>query len=147
RDATATSVLATWTSGPVVDTTTWRRIAIVFQPPVGARVARIRLIAQRRTGSSNDGYFDAIALRPVGIPTVAAGAVSLAEGTGGVTTASVPVTFHCPGAPVEVTFATADGTAVAGADYVPTSGAVTLDATTSAVAIPIEIAADALDEL
>ena len=40
----------------------WKDYKINTTCPVGARVLRVRLIAQRRCGSDNDGYFDDIVL-------------------------------------------------------------------------------------
>src|SRR5690606_20599043 len=63
----------------------WRRLGRRLAAPPGTRAARIRLRAIWTLGSQNDGWFDAIALRPIAVPTVTAAPVVIAEGTGGTT--------------------------------------------------------------
>lgn len=147
-DAAGSPLGAAWSSGEVASPTEWRHLAYFVSAPAGARRARVRLRSIWSFGTQNDGWFDAVSLRPVGIPTVAAGAVALAEGTGGSSSAEVPVALHCPAAaPVELAFATADGTALAGSDFTATSGTVVLDGATPTASIPVEIATDPIDEL
>ncbi len=147
-DALGTALGPVWSSGEVASPWEWRRVGRNLTAPTDARTARIRLRSLWTFGTQNDGWFDAVALRPVGIPTVTAAPVTLVEGTGGSSIAPVPVTLYCPTAtPQEVTFTTADGTAVAGSDYVPAAGTVVLDATTPATALPIDIVTDLVDEI
>lgn len=147
RDALGATLGLVWSSGEIASPWEWRRIGRSLEAPAGARAARLRLRSLWTFGTQNDGWFDAVSLRPVGIPTVVAGSVTLPEGTGGTSLAQIPVTLHCAAAtPVEVSFSTADGTAVAGSDYAAASGTRTLDATTPSEAISVEIVADSIDE-
>src|SRR4029450_192321 len=50
------------------------------------------------------------------------------------------------GEPVTVAYTTADGTAVAGADYVATSGVLTLPPGATSATIPVTVLADGVDE-
>ncbi|MBV9495282.1 MAG: right-handed parallel beta-helix repeat-containing protein, partial [Acidobacteria bacterium] len=61
-----------------------------------------------------------------GAPVLSIGNVSLAEGNSGTTTFRFPVTLSSPsGQTVTVSYATANGTAIAGSDYGATSGTLT----------------------
>jgi hypothetical protein len=147
-DAAGSPLGGVLSSGEVASPIEWRQLAHLVSAPPGARRARLRLRSIWSFGTQNDGWFDAVVLRPVGIPTVTAAPVTLTEGTGGGAIAPVAVTLHCPVAtPQEVTFATAAGTATAGSDFLPAAGTVVLDAATPAIAVPVEIVTDSVDEL
>lgn len=66
RDASNTSVLASFNSGNKGSINTWQLISNTQVAPVGTRTIRVRLIATRFNGSYNDGYFDDISLTPAG---------------------------------------------------------------------------------
>ena len=85
---------------------------------------------------------------PPGIlPTVSVGDLVVAEGDGVNTTASFAVMLSAPSAqPVTVGYATADGTALAGSDYLSASGTVTFPPGTTAAAVPVTVLADAATE-
>jgi hypothetical protein len=68
-------------------------------------------------------------------PDMSAGDVAVAEGTGGTTTASVPASY-----------ATADGTAIAGEDYTAATGTVTFAVGEQAKAVPVAVTPDAAVE-
>lgn len=73
-------------------------------------------------------------------PTIRAGDVQVTEGEGGTTDATFTVTLSAASSqPVTVDYATADGTAVSGSDYLPVSGTLTFapGVTTQTVAVPI----------
>ncbi|HET9317550.1 MAG TPA: Calx-beta domain-containing protein, partial [Vicinamibacteria bacterium] len=72
---------------------------------------------------------------------------SMAEGTGSNPTLNLTVTLsQASSQPVTVGFSTANGTAVAGADYVAATGTVTFPAGTTTRPIGITLVGDALDE-
>lgn len=59
-----TSALHTYDSDTISSQGVWSRIFNSFLAPSGTRYVRIYLIASRRSGIANDGYFDAISLTP-----------------------------------------------------------------------------------
>jgi VCBS repeat-containing protein len=76
-------------------------------------------------------------------PTVSAGTVSVAEGNSGTTSATFNVTLSAPsGKPVKVNYATADGSAVAGEDYVATSGMLIFPAGTTSQSVTVLVNGD-----
>jgi chitinase len=73
-------------------------------------------------------------------PTLQADDVQVTEGDSGTTAATFTVTLSAASAqPVTVAYTTADGTALAGSDYLPTSGTLTFapGVTTQTVTVPI----------
>jgi Ca2+-binding RTX toxin-like protein len=72
--------------------------------------------------------------------------LTLTEGTGGTTTATVTVTRTDASAAASVDWATADGTAEAGADYTSASGTLSFGIGETSKTIDIDIAPDALWE-
>ena len=65
RNAANTTMIARLDSGEVSSTTAWQLIEDTRIVPAGTGWIRIRLIATRRTGTTNDAYFDALSLRAV----------------------------------------------------------------------------------
>ncbi|HEU4768602.1 MAG TPA: RHS repeat-associated core domain-containing protein [Pyrinomonadaceae bacterium] len=65
RNATNTTLIARLDSGEVSSTNAWQLLEDTRIVPVGTGWIRIRLIATRRSGTTNDAYFDALTLRPV----------------------------------------------------------------------------------
>lgn len=62
-------ILTSFDSGDYGDASIWTLISNDTIAPVGTRFIRIRLIATRRSGSNNDGYFDALSLStPIPLP-------------------------------------------------------------------------------
>ena len=77
------------------------------------------------------------------LPTVSISGVSHKEGKSGVTTVSMVVTLSArSGQPVDVSYATADGSAVAGQDYVAAAGTVHFPAGTTRQTIKLQIVGD-----
>ena len=64
RDAGNTAILDAFDSGPINSHQVWRLVSDGRVAPVNTRFVRIRLISERLSGASNDGYFDALSLRP-----------------------------------------------------------------------------------
>jgi fibro-slime domain-containing protein/uncharacterized repeat protein (TIGR01451 family) len=80
-------------------------------------------------------------------PWLAIGDLALFEGDAGSPTASVPVTLSCAtDHPVTVSFATANGEAVAGADFISTTGILTFLPGETSKAITVPVVADAAIE-
>lgn len=76
-------------------------------------------------------------------PSLAVGAVVQAEGDGGESLFAFPVTLSSAAAvPVSVTFATSNGTAVAGGDYAATNGTLTIAAGTATGFIHVAVQGD-----
>jgi RHS repeat-associated protein len=65
RNAANTTMIARLDSGEVTSTSAWQLLADTRPAPAGTGWIRLRLIATRRTGTTNDAYFDAISFRPV----------------------------------------------------------------------------------
>lgn len=87
-----------------------------------------------------DGTATATILNDDSPPTLSIADASLAEGASGVTYLVLTVTMNKPAAgPVTVDFDSADGTAVAGSDYVGVSGQLTIPAgsTSGTISVPI----------
>jgi hypothetical protein len=76
-------------------------------------------------------------------PTVALGDIALREGDDGSAVARFPVMLTTPSAiPVSIDFATSNGTAQAGSDYVATNGTLTIPAGEAAGTIDVRLVAD-----
>ena len=65
RNAANTTMIARLDSGEVSSTNAWQLVEDTRIVPAGTGWIRIRLIATRRTGTTNDAYFDALSLRAV----------------------------------------------------------------------------------
>ena len=80
-------------------------------------------------------------------PSLAVADVAQTEGGPGNTTALVTVTATgASSLPITMSFATADGTAIAGVDYVPAAGSLTLPPGTTSLTAPLTIIGDLADE-
>ncbi len=80
-------------------------------------------------------------------PTLSISDTSVTEGDGGTTTAVFTVTLSAAsGRVVSVTYATADGTATAGADYVAASGTLTFAPGETTRTLTVTVIGDTLDE-
>ena len=76
-------------------------------------------------------------------PRLVIGSTSAVEGDAGTTTMQLPVLLSAPSVvPVSVHYASADGAATAGSDYVATSGTLTFPAGQAAASVPVEIIGD-----
>jgi RHS repeat-associated protein len=65
RNASNTAMIARLDSGEVSTTTAWHLLEDTRPAPAGTGWVRIRLIATRRSGATNDAYFDGLSLRAV----------------------------------------------------------------------------------
>jgi hypothetical protein len=84
---------------------------------------------------------------PLPTSVLSIGDASVKEGNGGITTASVTVTLSpAASSTVTVGYATANGTALAGSDYVAASGTVTFLAGQTSKTISVGVIGDTIDE-
>ncbi len=65
RNAANTTMIARLDSGEITSTSAWHLLEDTRAVPAGTGWIRIRLIATRKTGTTNDAYFDTISFRPV----------------------------------------------------------------------------------
>ncbi|KAA0255054.1 MAG: DNRLRE domain-containing protein [Acidobacteria bacterium] len=95
----------------------------------------------------HDTNYD-LAVTSVLVPLVSIGDATVLEGDSGTTTAIFTVSLSStPTQMVSVDFATANGTALAGSDYVATSGVLTFDPPTTSRAVSVTVLGDTKDEL
>jgi RHS repeat-associated protein len=66
RDVTNSFVIATLDSGPINSSAQWHLTEDTRTAPLGTGWIRVRLLATRHSGGTNDAFFDSITLRPVG---------------------------------------------------------------------------------
>ncbi len=66
RNSANSAVIAQLDSGPVPSTAAWHLTEDIRSVPIGTGWVRVRLIATRNSGTTNDALFDSISLRPVG---------------------------------------------------------------------------------
>ncbi|MFW6200633.1 MAG: Calx-beta domain-containing protein, partial [Gemmatimonadota bacterium] len=124
-DETKSQVLGTFDTGEIGNPNVWQSVGDVRTAPPGTRWIAVRLIGAYNSGNVINANFDALSLRALGTPSVAAVDAEVAEGSSGSRLVAVPIRLSCPAeAPVSVGFVTADGTALAGSDYRATSGTV-----------------------
>lgn len=80
RNAANAAVIATLDSGVITSTTAWHLTEDIRTVPAGTGWIRIRLLATLNTGPTNDAFFDAISLRPVGGASVTLNGVATDDG-------------------------------------------------------------------
>lgn len=61
---TASKPLYSFSSDTISSVSKWHQVSDTFTAPANTRFIQIQLIAQRRNGADNDGYFDNISLVP-----------------------------------------------------------------------------------
>jgi len=66
RDQSNSNLLAALDSGAIAATNGWHLTEDIRTAPAGTGWIRIRLLATRNSGATNDAFFDSISLRPVG---------------------------------------------------------------------------------
>ncbi|MCP4571753.1 MAG: hypothetical protein GY838_05320, partial [bacterium] len=147
RDA-AGGVLATFDSGDVASVFDWYRVEDLRMAPAGTRLLRVRLRADRLTGTDADVYFDALSVRSLRIPVVAVNDAAVAEGDAGITPAVFDVALTCLTAEeVSVGYATVDLSATAGDDYeAKVDETLLVPAGTQAATIAVSVFGDADQE-
>jgi hypothetical protein len=141
RDASNTVVLDAFDTGEIASPAEWRAVIDEREAPAGTAFIRVTL-----TGDGE--YFDRLSLVSLKTATLTVGNVTVYEAQTGTIQALFPVRLSCPvGADVAMTYSTADGTALAGQDYLSTSGSLTLPAGTTEVSIPVTVLSDDVHEL
>ena len=101
------------------------------------------------TYQADDGALSSVATVAIDVLKVTASVadVSKREGSGGVTTATLTVKLSAPApVPLSIHYATADGTALAGADYDARSGNLPFSVGRSSMTVNVPITADLADE-
>ena len=106
RNVTNTSVIATLDSGPITTTSGWHLTEDTRAVPAGTGWIRVRLLATRNTGTTNDAFFDSISLRPVGNAAVKLNGV--ATDVGLPTGSTVTATWTKVSGPSGITFSNAN---------------------------------------
>jgi choice-of-anchor A domain-containing protein len=141
RDAAESLVLATFDSGDLATGGAWQAVSDLRVAPAGTRRIRVRLLATRFAPADLDAYFDALSVRSLRTLAIATADVEVQEPAEGSIVAPISVHLSCAvDAPVELTFATRDGVAVAGADYAATNGLTTVSPgmTTATINVPVQ---------
>lgn len=143
RDASLEGVLGSFDSGELAEVGAWRELSHVGAAPPGTRWARIRLLAERRSGDLTDAMVDAVVLTSHRVATVAIRDGGALEGDVGTTPMTFAVDLSCPyGRAVELDFQTLDGTAKAGRDYLEAAGRVTIEPGDPGAAIDVQVIGD-----
>ena len=121
------------------------RLSLLVPSSAAGKVLRVKLTIRTAGGSAtrvtNFGVQRAV------VPSVSIAGVSVAEGNSGTTTLSFPVKLStAAAAAVSVDFATANGTATAGSDYIAASGTLTFKPGETAKAITVAVTGDTVIE-
>ncbi|MGH7860274.1 MAG: Calx-beta domain-containing protein, partial [Candidatus Binatia bacterium] len=133
------ALLANELVGRATTDASWQFLELEIPVPAEASTARVRLVG--------DGYFDGVGLRVVDAPTLAVLDTSGYEPDTGTAPMTFRVVLSCAVEPkVRVTLATTDGTAVAGADYLPVSTEVTIPRGAVEATVPVAVVGDRIDE-
>jgi hypothetical protein len=148
RDAADTVVLDVFDSGEIASPTEWREVFDERPAPAGTGRIRVRLLGTSFTGAGNDAYFDALSLVSLRAATLTVGDDAVHEGHAGTAPALFPVRLACPiDRPVTTSWATGDGTATAGEDYLPGSGPLSFPAGVTEATVSVEVKGDEVHEL
>jgi len=130
-------------SGPILSPSGWTLLEDERLAPVGTGWIRIRLVTLEPGGA----FFDGVTLRSLRAASVVVDDVRIDEGDGGFRQALFPVRLACPYyEPVALDYATRDGSALEGEDYLASLGRVELPVGETATSVPVEIVGDTVDE-
>lgn len=131
---------------PAVDAGTAHSVYATFQQLYGLDIAKDLDGVARPLGSAFD--MGAYEFTGSGLSDLSISDVRLAEGSSGTTTAAVfeVSLFPLSDLPVTVEYATADGTAAAGSDYVATSATLTIPAGATSAMIFVLVTGDTMPE-
>jgi len=148
RDATNALVLDAFDSGELASTIDWLEVTDERVAPNGTAWVRVRLMATRNGGIDNDGYFDGLSLHSLRSATVTLADAWRYEGHSAFSgEMQFPITLSCAfHDAVTLGFATTDGSAVAGEDYLAAAGSVALPSGETETSILVPIVGDHVDE-
>ena len=130
RDSNGVSLASDDDSGPGLDS------LLFYTAPATATY----YIEARGVGQTTGTYHASVAVVPVG--SISIGSASIVEGNAGTSILSFLVTRAGGSAPFSVNYATANGTAVAGSDFVANAGVLTFGANINSQTISIVINGD-----
>jgi RHS repeat-associated protein len=139
RNRTNTQTLATLDSAPISSTDGWHSTEDTRPAPPGTGWIRVRLVAARNTGATNDAYFDDISLRavtPTAVVKLGGTATDDGEPAGGQLATTWSVGGGAPGA---VTFANASSASSAATFSAPGVYVLRLTATDGALTTGDEV--------
>lgn len=121
------------------------RLSLVVPANAAGKVLKVKVTIQ--AGGKSATKVATYHVQGASMPSLSIGGVSAAEGNAGTTTLSFPVTLSAAATQaVSVSYATADGTAIAPSDYSAASGALTFRPGEKAKTIPISVVADLIIE-
>lgn len=147
RDAGNAVVLDAYDSGDVSSPFEWWRLRDVRTAPVGTGWIRVRLLGGRLGAGETNAYFDALSLRSLRVAALKIDDLWAYEGDKGASATSFTVDLPCPYyQDVAFEFASADGTATAGVDYLAAAGSGLLASGQVAEAVPLAVIGDDEDE-
>lgn len=119
------------------------RLSFVVPATAAGKLLKVKVTIKTTTASATK----VSTFHVQGSPSITIGGASAAEGNSGTTTLSFPVELSAGATqPVSVSFATADGTAVAPSDYAAASGTLTFAKGQTTKTVEISVVADAAIE-
>jgi hypothetical protein len=142
-------VLDSYDSGEIADPGGWVRLHDIREAPVDTGWIRVRLLATRYSGESNDGYADGLVLRSHRAAVLVVQDSTGYEGDPGTTT-DLPFLVHLScayGEEVSLDFSTVAGTATEDLDYAYTAGTADIPAGSTGADIAVTVYGDYLDEV
>lgn len=147
-DYTSGAVLDSFDTGELSNSTDWEEVLDLRAAPSSAGWIRVRLIAQRNSGTTNDAMFDGLALYSIRVPTLVISDFDDYEGGDGTSfDALFDVALACDiSKAISVDFATRGGTALPGEDYQANSGTLTFAPGETLQQVPVTVFGDSVDE-
>ena len=116
---------------------------LAFTVPASAAGKSLKVKVTIRAGGQSATRVSSFRVGGSSLPSVSIGDVTAAEGSAGTTTFAFPVTLSAAATkPVSVTYATADGTATAPADFAAASGTLTFQPGEKVKTIAVSVVAD-----
>jgi len=139
--------LSSFDSEFIVSRAGWQRVHDERTAPPGTRRVRIQLISSLLEGTYEGAYFDALSLRSMQTATIVVEDVAVHEGDSGFTELIFSVTLACSfHREVTLDYATSDGSAVAGDDYLAAAGTLNIPVGQTARTVPVSVVGDVIDE-
>jgi M6 family metalloprotease-like protein len=131
---------------PISGETAWAQVSLSI--PAGTHVIRWKYTKDTSYSSGSDtGWVDRVEWTGPGSPSLSINDVTVTEGNSGTTVATFAVTLSAPSAStVTVNYATANGTATAGSDYLAASGTLTFNAGQTSRTVVVTVNGDVVVE-